>query len=514
MPSNRSHVALTIVVTAAAAFYAAFIARTSFRVDGQPFFTLVDDAMISMRYAQHLAEGHGLVWNVGRAPIEGFTNLGWVLLMSLFHSLRFPQNSISLCLMTTSAVILVGNAIVMQRICLKINPSARMAPLLAAGITAFYFPLVFWSLRGMEVGLLVLLANLAVLAALEVKPGAPLATLGVGLLLSAALVVRLDAMLQAFVILTYVLAFKHGGRHQAWLAVCIVAATLVGILVFQQAYFGDSLPNTYYQKIAGGGIVERIRHGMLVFLQYALRDVLVLSLVAGAGLLLFRELRTTEAMLLAGLFIAQCAYSVWVGGDYAEPEVASANRFIAQGVPALIALFAIVTERSLSSWMTSSIGTRLAWITTLAAGIAAVLVISGPPWYRWVDDNAPLLRSDIRRVRAGLAIAAHTSPEVVIAVHAAGQIPYYSRRQTIDLLGLNDPVIARGPRRTSFYPGHDKWNYEYSIGQLTPDLIADNWIHLADYIGRQSAYRKLSNGMYVRTGTTLVGEIRLQEAFP
>ena len=32
---------------------------------------LFEDAMISMRYARHLAAGHGLVWNIGEAPIEG-----------------------------------------------------------------------------------------------------------------------------------------------------------------------------------------------------------------------------------------------------------------------------------------------------------------------------------------------------------------------------------------------------------------------------------------------------------
>lgn len=42
-----------------------------------------DDAFISFRYAQHLAEGHGLVWNVGETPVEGYTNFLWTGLMSL-----------------------------------------------------------------------------------------------------------------------------------------------------------------------------------------------------------------------------------------------------------------------------------------------------------------------------------------------------------------------------------------------------------------------------------------------
>ncbi|MBA2320004.1 MAG: hypothetical protein H0V89_02510, partial [Deltaproteobacteria bacterium] len=40
-----------------------------------PGHAVVDDAWISWRYAEHLAEGRGLVYNTGAPPIEGYTNL-------------------------------------------------------------------------------------------------------------------------------------------------------------------------------------------------------------------------------------------------------------------------------------------------------------------------------------------------------------------------------------------------------------------------------------------------------
>jgi hypothetical protein len=98
-------------------------------------------------------------------------------------------------------------------------------------------------------------------------------------------------------------------------------------------------------------------------------------------------------------------------------------------------------------------------------------------------------------------------------VHAAGQIPYYSGRTTIDLLGLNDPVIAKGPVSGPFYPGHDKWNYVYSIQQLQPDVIADNWIKLAAFMKGQAEYRRLDNGIYVRKGSTLVDAQSLAQEY-
>jgi hypothetical protein len=47
---------------------------------------VVDDAFISLRYAKHLAEGQGLVYNIGER-VEGYTNLLWTLLLSLAHLL-------------------------------------------------------------------------------------------------------------------------------------------------------------------------------------------------------------------------------------------------------------------------------------------------------------------------------------------------------------------------------------------------------------------------------------------
>src|SRR5574340_251305 len=229
---RHSRFAVTILLAVAAAFYAVFIARTAFRVDGRPFFTLVDDAMISMRYAQHLVEGNGLVWNVGEPPIQGFTNPGWVLVMGLLHVLRLPQGHIALGLMAVSAAILVANVLVVHQVYRQLAPTARVMPLLASAVTAFYFPLVFWSLRGMEVGFLVLLVNSAMLAALKIKWAASGSSVILGVLLSLAVLVRLDAVVQAGVVLAYLIGSRRAATRQAILAASFVVVTLVVILIF------------------------------------------------------------------------------------------------------------------------------------------------------------------------------------------------------------------------------------------------------------------------------------------
>ena len=60
-------------------------------------------------------------------------------------------------------------------------------------------------------------------------------------------------------------------------------------------------------------------------------------------------------------------------------------------------------------------------------------------------------------------------------------LSYYIDRPTIDLLGKSDRVVAKGPpvreqvqskyNFSDFFPGHNKWNFKYSIGELLPDII-------------------------------------------
>ena len=141
------------VAAAALAFYAVFILRTSFVIEGTRYFVLFEDAMISMRYARHLADGHGFVWNIGEAPIEGFTNLLWVIWMAFAHELGLSEPKISLFIMLSGVAILLTTGMLAARIAKQVS-SSPWVPVAVLAATLFDYPLVFWTLRGMEVGAL------------------------------------------------------------------------------------------------------------------------------------------------------------------------------------------------------------------------------------------------------------------------------------------------------------------------------------------------------------------------
>src|SRR5580765_7051222 len=53
-----------------------------------------DDAFISFRYIRNFVEGNGLVFNIGER-VEGYTNLLWVLLLSVFVFLKMNVENVA-----------------------------------------------------------------------------------------------------------------------------------------------------------------------------------------------------------------------------------------------------------------------------------------------------------------------------------------------------------------------------------------------------------------------------------
>ena len=122
----------------AAAYFGAFIYRTSFVVDGERYFSLFDDAMISMRYASNLATGHGLVWNPDARPVEGFTDPIWTLYMTLPHLLPIAASKRSLFIQITAALLLLVNLYFVKRIAEELSDHNGPVSRAAVGLTAFF----------------------------------------------------------------------------------------------------------------------------------------------------------------------------------------------------------------------------------------------------------------------------------------------------------------------------------------------------------------------------------------
>lgn len=599
-------------VACALAFYALFIARTSFTVSGTRYFVLFEDAMISMRYARNLAEGAGLTWNAGEPPIEGYTNLLWTLWMSGVAKLGLPESKISLAIMATGALILVANALVIRRIASKLG-LRTWGVFFAVFATLGYYPLIFWTLRGMEVGALALALDAMILCAFEHEETGNIApALGVAALASVSLLLRSDALIAVGAISFYTVLVAPRSRRLGVAAMLglAISATAAGHTLFRYLYYHDIVPNTYYAKLHKVPLSARLKRGLFTtFTVLAFHLAIPLGVIAAAlSLRAWRSAGASEGeatqpspslasrardfvtavardpvgrkvVLLSGIVALQCAYATYVGGDAWEWMLYS-NRYMTVAMPALAILTAVAAERVIASAHdgTSAHRAARAFGLTLVAcglflvasnlvvrqfperGVAATLVFSrstflagiaftiagaalafAKPLARlvgraasrahaaaprraalaaigvmvamwlpgqlqalgsWALRNAAQYRDEARYARLGLLLAEATSPDVRIAVAAAGATPYFSRLPTEDLLGKNDGHVAKLSPIGVFSPGHDKWDYRYSLGKKNPAIIvelldvSDEDRRLVDELG----FVKLENSLWVRAG--------------
>ena len=476
-------------VAAFLVYAAVFIYRTSFVVDGERYFSLFDDAMVSMRYARNLAEGYGLVWNPGAEPVEGYTNPLWVLFMSVLHWLPLPQSKVSLAVQMTAALLLAVNLACVRRAALAVSGGSAAVAWGAVAITASYLPINFWSLQGMEVSVLVLLMTACVVLAMQcLDTGAFHRSLYV--LLGMGTLVRPDMVvpLLAFASFLFLADPVNRRRHAFWGAV-VLLLVVAAQTAFRMAYYGDVLPNTYYLKMTGVPLDVRITRGIYVLLQFVWNANPLLFLLAGA-LALRRDRRI---WLLIWILVAQLAYSVYVGGDAWEYWGGS-NRYISIAMPALFVLVSYALYL-LASAFAGVVRSGHPAVRTLApawtSGLFAVSLVYAAVCLNSIHGvgalaEAALVRPVLhtgsgagnqRDVSQALLLRRATAPDASIAVMRAGTIPYFSERPAVDLLGKNDTHVAHGPVAVAavsfrdFRPGHMKFDFAHSIGELQPDVI-------------------------------------------
>jgi len=466
----------------------AYILGTQVELNGISFPTLFDDAFVSMRYAKNFADGHGLVWNPGEAPVEGYTNLLWVLYMALLHAIGLSTDAVIYAVQVTSAVCLTASLAFLARIVL-VQTNGSLWPAMAAVVcSALYLPLNTFSLQGMETGLLTLIFTAAIWAAVR-------ATLEerfcrrIYVLVALALWVRPDAIVFGLTLVGYLVLFdpKRRRQHLIYGGLAVVG-TWLALTAFRLGYYGERLPNTYYLKLTGYPLLLRLSRGAYVNLKFlGHANYLFILIPLGWGLVG----KVRGARLISLLFLAQLAYSVWVGGD--AWEEGGTNRYLCVVMPLFFALYWSNVWSALRSakgfW---SSGTLPRWGSAVLLGLGVVLTVLNFNSYKGsvslselALQRRPLLHDFHRQnVQLAAVVRGITTSEAKVLVVWAGAIPYLSDRHSYDMLGKCDKVIARseahlpdrGARKTGFWPGHNKWDYAYSIGELKPDVITRLWM--------------------------------------
>jgi arabinofuranosyltransferase len=451
---------------------AIFVARSSIAgIDGRRYFCLFDDAMISMRYAANLVHGWGLVWNPGER-VEGYTNLLWTLLMAVPVRVLDPRHAV-LAIQLAGVVLLLGVAAACRRLARDVFPGEGLAPTFAFAFALFHYPFVYWTLMGMETGLVVLLSCLAMIEAFategQSRPSPRLVAL-----LGLAYLTRPDALIVAGLILAYRLRSAQARSAVVWEGAGL-GALVVGHTALRLAYYGALLPNTYRLKVEGVPAAFRIANGLAFVAPWVVATLPLLALAARS---LRRDSRRPHLLLATAC--ALLVYQIWIGGDLNDHW-----RFLC-GAAVLLAPLAVAGAKAWIRRLAPGLSPQSARLAA-AVVLAVAATLPGLPFAReqLFVDQAASVSQNRDSVNVALHLRRLLKPDATIAVFWAGAIPYYAPFRAYDLLGKSDVRTAGLPAdlsgavswsRMKSVPGHNKYDLRYTIVGLRPTFLEhDVW---------------------------------------
>lgn len=453
--TKPSRLAILIITIETALLAAVYLSR-SVLTAGDFGFPL-DDPWIHAVLARNLVEGHGLSYNPGQ-PVGSTSILYTLLLAGTYRIIVAP---------VTNAVVLgllmhVASSWLIY--CLAMRLTGRQWAAIASAAVFAAVPRLMWgALAGMEVPLYVLLVTLGVFLHIRYTwhngPRAYLSTAAFALATLARPecgtfmpVAFLDRMITA-----HRFDRPKGGllRYLCRLPLhAVLAAAIIAPAVWFNLWAtGRPLPLPFYVKtqaalVTGPG--RSVLDGVLLLPQYVtqiaqacIRDNPVAALACLVGIALcIRWSRRSEhdgiAILPLSLFLVPIASALAARITPSLPHLLfQYGRYSAYLVPIMVTMAAV-----------GAVGIQTAvraprprkWLAGLAAaGAAAGLIASNiavSDQYAWGVENINDMHVRIGRW------AARLPSDAVLAVNDAGAIAYFSRRQTLDLVGIvNSEVI-------------------------------------------------------------------------
>ena len=421
-----------------------------------------DDAFITLRYSRHLAEGHGLVFNLNNR-VEGFTSPLWTFVLAGTHVI-----GCDLLLVARLLGVAIGLVTIVLSYRLVLVSSDRRIPPLIAAIA----PLALaangsfgcWAASGMETMLYVCLVVASFLAVFSGN-----------LLTSALLTIALIlARPEGFVVclalsLFQVLRYRENGltRTAAWLLACY--STAAALCASRYLYYGHWLPNTYYAKTGGG--LHAVSRGIAYLAQYAEdHEGLILMGVPVVYAVLCGNVR--QRFLTLGV-ICLWVTTVMVGGD-ALPMY----RFALAPLPLLIILqvhligelYGISRPSGTSRW-------RLHVASIAVAGLLMAVHATRPIVGGHYGLYEHQKKVEIPRwTRAGRWLKDNAQEGDSLAAVPIGAVSYYSELTVYDMLGLTDEHIAhrKMAHMGQGWAGHEKHDGQYILSRRPTYLLLGN----------------------------------------
>jgi hypothetical protein len=417
---------------------------------------LSDDSLISLRYVQRFIDGKGLTWNDGH-PVEGYSNLLWILIISFLGKLGMD---LILAARILGIACSIGTLAVISSY-FNAKNSKKEYVFLAVFLLVTTPCFTVWAIGGLEQPLYIFLLTLTLTEVSKIvndknKTRIYYLALWLGLLS----ITRPDGFL--FTILTTLFlgfVFRKNSKYLIRIFIfagVVPALFLLGQLFFRYQFYGELVPNTALVKVKIT-LHHVLRGGFYIF--KAFFGTLLLSSLGLYCLfyLVYKKKNLFGFYLLLNV-AAWTAYVITVGGDIFPA-------FRHYYVVLILLVFAIIFGLNEMQFSFKTKNSKTGFI---------VILLLNPFFQLLIPDNQNAIyeRWEFRGMKLGETLKSTFPENTLIAVTAAGCIPYSSELPTVDMLGLNDYYTPRHPPK-NFGTGmlaHELGDANYVLGR-NPDII-------------------------------------------
>jgi arabinofuranosyltransferase len=428
-----------------------------------------DDALISLRYLRRFLQGEGLTWTPGR-PVEGYSNLLWILLLAIPGALGADLVTAARVLGTVCALLVIVSLLswYSRDRTRETRWIALVTGLLFYSLAA---PTAVWAIGGLEQPLCACLLSILIPLGFSIIESTELEwkrVFAAAVVLGLLCLTRPDSpIFVGALVLALILGWGISESRRRWRALAVLLAVPLlcygGQTAFRLYYYGELVTNTALVKFnpslhhlseglkyIWGGLVSLAPFSFIALL-YLAASMWSSSARKRSGLLL----------LFTGLWLV---YLAVIGGD-----IFPAYRLFVPLMP--IMTFALV-EAVAAIYSLSKTKKILGWLAALAIGF--LFVVYGRAQFR--NPESIRARTELwewdGQVLGLFLKKAFAQQQPLVAVTAAGCIPFWSELPSLDMLGLNDYYLPRHPPSDlgEGYLGHELGDGKYVIEQK-PDII-------------------------------------------
>ena len=422
----------------------------------------IDDAFITFRYARNLAQGNGLVFNLGER-VEGVTSLSWTLLLAAVETVRLPVEPAAFVFGVAFALLALRESYLLGR---SLGASVG-ACLTAVALVAVHGR--FWLVagNGLEGGLFAFLVVLVTRKTVEEAD-----TRLIGVLLGLLFMTRPEGLAILPVVAGYQLlgasrsrsADRTEARTRAVTLSAAALAVVGAVAIWRLGYYGALLPNSVAAKSAVSAGTETLLANLASGLSYTVRfEIAHLPLIVGTAIAVILTPKA-KALWFCLIVVAAELPAVLVNGGDWMPHY----RLLTVFAPVLAAPLAVCLSSAFEDWDTpGSARRRSAWVLAVLT-VSAVFMLSRSPW-----QTTPGPRFTFHPITSCYQFMAtrlkpHLAPDDIAAAEAVGLFGWILDETTIhDPLGLTS---AHHARHGEYHLNWGKTDYDH-LHQVRPAVL-------------------------------------------